>query len=348
MENTTTYHANRQAQSNKNLTPEEIDKKKLKDINPKNGKEKPWAYRKEQTMSIADSYKRIVTKNPVGSYSTWQRINDCGSWLKFKKHVQTGDRKLAGANFCKYKFCPMCSWRRSLKIFGQVCQVEKAATEKYGYEYIHVVLTQKNIPGSELKAEIDKISKALTRMYHHKWFKKAVEGFFRAIEVTHNVNKKSKDYDTYHPHIHMIWAVKKRYFKGEDYINQPTLCKKWQKLMHLDYAPRCWTEKIKESKNSKKHVAEVSKYITKSNEIISDDKDFTDKALLTLEQALFRKRMIAWGGIFKTIHAELNLDDAEDGSLINIDGDEELKDDLNYITEVFTWHIGYRQYMPKK
>ena len=38
-------------------------------------------------------------------------------------------------------------------------------------------------------------------------------GYMRAIEVTYNQQE-----DTYHPHIHCIFAVKAGYFKGNGYI----------------------------------------------------------------------------------------------------------------------------------
>ncbi len=42
-----------------------------------------------------------------------------------------------------------------------------------------------------------------------------------------------------------------------------------------------------------------------------------------LEKGLYRKRMLSYGGLLKQKHKILNLDDAEDGNLINTSDEEE-------------------------
>ena len=56
------------------------------------------------------------------------------------------------------------------------------------------------------------------------------------------------------------------------------------------------------------------------------------------------RRLTAFGGILKEYHKKLNLDDAEDGDLVNTDN-EELREDLEYIIERYSWNIGYKQYL---
>lgn len=46
------------------------------------------------------------------------------------------------------------------------------------------------------------------------------------------------------------------------------------------------------------------------------------KVVDELQKGLYRKRQIAFGGLFKQIKKELELDDIENGNLINL-GDEE-------------------------
>ena len=42
-----------------------------------------------------------------------------------------------------------------------------------------------------------------------------------------------------------------------------------------------------------------------------------------LEKGLYRKRMLSYGGLLKQKHKILNLDDAEDGNLINTSNEDE-------------------------
>ena len=47
---------------------------------------------------------------------------------------------------------------------------------------------------------------------NRKKVKNVVIGYFRGLEVTHNLDKNSNDYDTYHPHFNIILMVNKSYF----------------------------------------------------------------------------------------------------------------------------------------
>lgn len=101
---------------------------------------------------------------------------------------------------------------------------------------------------------------------------------------------------------------------------------------------------------SKSSVSEVAKYTVKDNDyIVKDSKGnideiMTDSAVWILDTALAGRRLTAFGGELRNIHKELNLDDAEDGDLINTGTDEEIREDLNYAIERYNWHIGYKQY----
>lgn len=91
----------------------------------KNGKDNNWKERKESTLDLAASYKRIGSNK-------YYRVLDCSTFLEFRL-TTVNDLKLTNANFCKVRLCPMCSWRRSLKIFGQVSKVMDYVEENYNY-----------------------------------------------------------------------------------------------------------------------------------------------------------------------------------------------------------------------
>ncbi|WP_162875306.1 protein rep, partial [Klebsiella pneumoniae] len=54
----------------------------------------------------------------------------------------------------------------------------------------------------------------------------------------------------------------------------------------------------------------------KNQEIVSD-----------LEKGLYRKRMLSYGGLLKQKHKILNLDDVEDGNLINASDEDKTTDE---------------------
>lgn len=307
----------------------------------KKGKERPWREKKLSTILLAESYQRLGFKKAY-------RVINCGTYLEYKSLLDGTERKLNKANFCKVRLCPMCSWRRSKKIYGQVSKVMDKALEEKEYRFIFLTLTCKNVEGKELSETIDNLFKAYNLMTKRKVFKQAVKGWFRGLEVTHNLDETSESYDTYHPHFHIILMVNKSYFSDPKYyLSQAQWTSLWQDCLGVDYTPIVDVRAFKT--NTKKHisksVAESAKYTVKDNDyLIPSDLEMTDNAVAILDYALANRRLVAFGGDLRKIHKELNLDDAENGDLVNTDN-EELREDLEYVIERYHWHVGYKQYL---
>src|SRR5699024_6798732 len=64
-------------------------------------------------------------------------------------------------------------------------------------------------------------------------------------------------------------------------------------------------------------IKENSKYSVKSLDYLNGDSEKDSEIVSNLEQGLYRKRMLSYGGLLKQKHKIINLDDAEDGNLIN-------------------------------
>lgn len=297
-----------------------------------NGKRVDWQYYKNLSLKVGASYKRI--KSPKA-----YRIADCGSFLEFRV-FDTGDMKLHHANFCKVRLCPMCAWRRSLKIFAQVSTVMNKCNSDYDYRFIFLTLTCRNCSPYELDNQIDELFCAFSKMTKRKIFKSAVKGFFRCLEITHNW-----DNNTFHPHFHIVLAVNSSYFSDSKiYISQKKWSELWADCLGVDYNPIVDVRAFE--RTTGKEVAEVAKYAVKPSDVISpygDDK-MTDFVVETLDRSLNGRRLVAFGGSLKDIHRQLNLDDTEDGDLINI-GDDDIRDDLNYIICRYRWNVGYSNYL---
>lgn len=308
----------------------------LKDIG-RNGKERPWAKHKKEAEYIAVAYKEI------GNEKKFERIMNCATYLGFKQTTEEV-KKLKEANFCRVRLCPTCAWRRSLKTFGQMYKIISVAQKDYAF--VHLVLTVKNVYGDQLREELDKLSKSWDRLIKYKDVKNVVKGYYRATEVSHNVDVKSKSYDTYHPHFHCIIAVNKSYCTSRDYLKKAKWISLWKKAARLNYDPDVYVERIKSDK-VEGAIAELSKYTTKYEDIILPEKwNITKETVKVLDKALENKRFIAFGGVFKEIHKKLNLDDIEDGDLIHLD--EDATTDENKETIYYTWNSGYSQYIKEK
>lgn len=178
--------------------------------------------KRKNALLLADSFDRL------GLELRAERCRCCGSMLEFAHSIDadgvvSDESRLHKANFCRDRLCPMCTWRRSLKIFGQVSKVlEYVNWDKY--KAVFVTLTIKNCPLNALKDTIDRIYKAFSRMVQDRRFKESFPGgYFRVLEVTLGKDKKS-----WHPHLHIIFLAKKSYGpRSVVYLKQKDLSEIW-------------------------------------------------------------------------------------------------------------------------
>lgn len=305
----------------------------LKDIN-RLGRERPWRAHKMANEYLAMAYEDVRPDKA-------ERLRACANELNFEI-LEDGRKKLRSAWFCRVRLCPMCTWRRSLKVAGQMKRIMDhiAATDK-PLAYIFLTLTVKNCEDDGLSYTLTQILEAFGRLTKQKTFTDAVHGWYRGLEVTHNLDTKSKNYNTYHPHIHAVLAVNQSYFKGRQYISQATWSEMWRKSLRVDYSLDVDVRKVKG--DTAAAVAEAAKYSVKASDIlVPDDWDLTVNTLRVLDAALDKRRLVAFGGIFKEIHAQLQLDDAEEGDLVKTSEDPDAGSSWRKYT--YAWDSGYRQY----
>ena len=325
-----------------------------------------FAPRRLQSEMLAGSYERLHFDNRA------HRVNECGTYLGFglptdpaaglhrgvpAAGLELTKPKLVTANFCRDRLCPMCNWRRSHKIFGQVSKIMSHISSDYAF--IFVTLTVPNVQGCDLSKKIDEMQAAWDRLLHYKTIKQAVKGYFKAFEVTRNKKRSSPSYGTYHPHYHTVFAVAKDYFSGSDYIERDDLLKLWQKatrdptITQVDMR-RAGTKKKREGMSDADalaaSVAEIAKYAVKSSDFLGKvDKagrvyaplpDIEqDEIVLTLANALAGRRLCSFGGCFDEARKLLNLEDPEDGDLIH-DDDDILNPDLLGMIAYYGWSCG--------
>lgn len=292
------------------------------------GKTRNWALHKLHSGYISLAYEEIDPKKA-------ERMKTCAQWLSFFRK-EDGTMKLHDARFCRVRLCPVCQWRRSLKTFAQMSQVLDLAKGQ-GYQFIFLTLTMQNCKSDELSEELTHILLSFNRLMKYKDVQKAVKGYYRGCEVTHNVQT-----DEYHPHIHAILAVRSGYFGGTMYLSQARWTELWQRAMQVSYTP---IVDVRKCKGGSKAIAEACKYAVKPSDILNmDDWDMTVETLRTLDKALEKRRFVGLGGILKELHKQLHLDDMEDGDLVHIevDGTEQPTEE----EVVFFWN-GYSQYESK-
>lgn len=290
----------------------------LNDIR-KNGKVNDWRSKKVMNIEYADLLKEL-------QYKKADNVRSCGEVLKFKKR-EDGSLKLEQAWFCKSRLCPMCNWRRSIKHSRQVIKIVDEAVKKYPKgRFLFWTLTTKNVfTGDGLKDELARMNTAFNSMLKYKKVSKNLLGYLKATEVT--VNKKD---GSYNQHLHVLVFVKSTYFSGkiDNYISQAELTEFWKKALKIDYTPIVNTKAVKPKATEKEKgvigaVYETAKYPVKSIDYLTDNHEENLQRVDDLEKGLKRKRLISFGGIFKEIRKELQLDDVETGDLIKTSSEED-------------------------
>lgn len=284
-------------------------------IDEKNGKRQPWRQKKIENLKYAD-YLQIL------KFKKAYRVHECAEKLAFAVD-SNGKKKLYQAWFCKSRLCPMCQWRRSLKVTYELKKVLKTAIEEYPKaKFLFLTLTVKNCTGTELKSTLKKLTGAFHKLSKYKKVTKNLLGYVRSTEIT--VNEKD---GTYHPHIHVLLMVKSTYFKDHDnYITQNEWTELWKRASKLDYTPMVSLKQIYDNKGKgalNSAALEVAKYQLKSKDYLNDDVDdeINLRHLKDLEEALAGTRQYGYGGVLKEIASRLKLPDEND--LVHIESEED-------------------------
>lgn len=154
------------------------------------------------------------------------QLQDCGSWLKFREWIDSGESRLRQANFChKFLVCRCCAAIRAGKMIQKYAERVQLLQEQYPKLIpAMVTLTVKN--GPDLHERMHRLEVAFKKMLTGarlgrskgtrnkpiEWNK--VKGHVAAFEVT-NEGK------GWHPHLHVFVLLEK-------YIDQKALSLEWK------------------------------------------------------------------------------------------------------------------------
>jgi plasmid rolling circle replication initiator protein Rep len=222
------------------------------------GRERPWSKHKMNNIELVKLFETAkAIDETILTDSRMDSLRHCSDVVTFLQDV-AGKRKLKSANFCRVRVCPMCNWRRSMKLFSQVSAITDAILMEKKARFIFVTLTIRNVEGHKLSNTINKMNQAFKYLTSKgqtfasaKDLKKNLLGYMKAEEITYN----SKT-ETFHPHIHAIFEVKPSYFKN-GYMAKKAWIALWRSALGVDYDPSIDVRNIKGG--TAKAVAEVAK-----------------------------------------------------------------------------------------
>lgn len=324
----------------------------LQDDNAR-GKPRPWSLHKTEAEATA------VALAWAGQNALADRVGNCADVLWFR-HVD-GRQQLQKGTFCRVRICPICQWRRSLKLGGQVractewIQARQAAAGHQPYRFALLTLTVPNVPAEALGATLSLFSKAWDRMSKRAEFKRAIRGYVRATEITYNQGR-----DDYHPHLHVLLLVPKSYFTSRIYITRARWLDLWRDATGNPDITQVWVSRTaKEAENAPEEaqnavlghaIAEVTKYTTKPSAYLRGGLNIDTQArvITTLQQVCAGRRFVALGGLYRKAAQALALDDPETGDLVHCSDPLAGESDAGAELWPYTWYPGPRLYLASR
>lgn len=230
----------------------------------------------------------------IGENIRADNVLNCGNHVGIT--TIDGIAKIVKADFCRERLCFVCAWRRQARFMAQMYPVLNILSAR-DYQFLFATLTVKNVSYDNLEKTIDNLMKGFHRLKNRKKVKRAWQGIVRSVELTYNQKT-----NTFHPHIHLLIAVKQDYFKDQSkYISQAELATYWAESMEIDYEPVVDVRKVD---STEKATVETLKYALKP--------DKTEQALSAFFYIMRGRRLISFCGVFQKIRAELKYSNFED------------------------------------
>lgn len=228
-----------------------------------------------------------------------ERVCECGTILRFTtyQNIQSEEimRELSGANFCDFKFCPMCQWRKARKVCNEVlAKVQSVSNARGGVAFLFLTLTVKNPEMSDLRKTVTHLSQSFKRFKETQAFQRAVLGFVRAVEYVGDQTRSGEA----HPHFHCLLVVRKTYFKKADYLTKDQWAQMWQNALRVDYTPLVNIQRIK-AKGALSDLQAACLEVVKYSVSFSDMSRMTDEDLAEMIKQTKGLRQYALGGEVK-------------------------------------------------
>ena len=237
-----------------------------------------------KTKKIKNQALQKIIRNKV-SKEMFQRIEYCGSFLEFHSDITGEVKKLVKANNCENRFCPICAYKKARKEALKLSVLIKSLEKDY--KFLFLTLTAPNVTSDNLEDEIKLYNESFKRLTKLKLFMSAVVGYVRKLEVTYN-----HDLKTYHPHFHVLLAVKNNYF-GRNYIKRNEWLEMWKSAKRDNTITQVDVRKLDLSLDDK-GILEIAKYSAKDSDYLKSQDIFD-----VIYKALKGKRLITYNGVFK-------------------------------------------------
>ncbi len=263
--------------------------------------------------AYADQIAQAMASAGLAKYST--RVSECALRLIFdlRPDLATGEirYKLAQADFCRVRQCPVCQSRRSMRNHARFKErIPEILAAHPTVRWLMLTLTVRNCSVSDLRATIQAMNQGWGRLVKRPEFAQ-VKGWIRSVEVTRGSDGSA------HPHYHALLMVPPAYF-GRGYVKTARWVEVWRECMRLDYDPICDARAVRpkmvkgedgqlvQSKDAlTAAVAEVLKYATKSQDLLDGGPEWLAEYI----RQVHALKLLTSGGALKGLFKDRKDDD---------------------------------------
>lgn len=249
---------------------------------------------------------RMARRMKAAGYKTRAfRMEHCGDYIMFGKCTTCGHVEVQHANLCRDKLCPVCQWRKSRRLFGEMCRTLCYIDDIDTYSAGFLTLTVKNCTVDKLSDTLSRMAAAWNRFLANRQIKGIVRGWARSLEITYNSQS-----GEFHPHYHVILLYDDLIGEGR---TRALLRQRWATAYQAGYEPITDFRVIDDVRGDNRDlgaaIAETYKYAVKSD-------DCAAMPLQTFRDFVAQingKRFQAFGGIIKKARRELGLTEDDTG-----------------------------------
>ena len=181
------------------------------------------------------------------------------------------------------------------------------------YSYQLLTVSRPNVGVDKLSDEISALNRNSSALFRLDRVKAAVHGFYRAMEVTYNPER-----DDFHPHFHIITAVKPSYYHSRYFIKRADMVDMWNSCNGHDRAAAGYDLSLdwRKVRDLNHDISEVAKYVSKPLSGYADGVDswkaaYTQAAMIN--DVLSGKRLVQTNGVIRdAIRVTSTLRELED------------------------------------
>lgn len=275
-------------------------------------------YDKQGVLAIVDAEKVVKTdtlklyemlKNSEVANATARTLDvvkSCGDVVKYAIAYE-GDmksvkhKKLLYTETCGNRWCLRCMQRKALSDALEIYTLANYLYTEKNYRFLFITLTAPNCSGDDLRDTISQFNKGIDRLFKREPYRSDFKAWITKVETTYNVKRKD-----YHPHLHVLVAVDKRYLKDSDrFVSNDRLRKDWREVFGDDTITQVDIKQAsgRTKKKRMKSVLELSKYTAKPSHYLRDQKVFD-----TFFDAMKNRQALRFCGEFSELHKMYDLD----------------------------------------